>query len=96
MSDDSMGAIIIMDGNDLDMFVNLINEDYIESKITSKRYEIAEEAARRARRTATRLKMDQELAPPFLLSGRSALLTGAANGQTSPVEYFYCAGTKTR
>jgi len=39
MSDDN-GAIIIMDGNDLDMFVNLINEDYIESKITGKRYEI--------------------------------------------------------
>ena len=35
MSDDN-GAIIIMDGNDLDMFVNLINEDYIESKITGK------------------------------------------------------------
>jgi len=39
MSDDR-GAIIIMDGNDLDMFVNLINEDYITSEITGKRYEI--------------------------------------------------------
>jgi hypothetical protein len=39
MSDDA-GAIIIMDGNDLDMFVNLINEDYITSEITGKRYEI--------------------------------------------------------
>lgn len=39
MTDDS-GAIIIMDGNDLDMFVNLINEDYITSDITGKRYEI--------------------------------------------------------
>ena len=39
MTDDK-GAIIIMDGNDLDMFVNLINEDYVESKITGKRYEI--------------------------------------------------------
>lgn len=39
MSDDA-GAIIIMDGTDLDTFVNLINEDYIESKITGKRYEI--------------------------------------------------------
>lgn len=39
MSDDS-GAIIIMDGNDLDTFVNLINEDYIESKLTGRRYEI--------------------------------------------------------
>ena len=39
MSDDA-GAIIIMDGTDLDTFVNLINEDYVESKITGKRYEI--------------------------------------------------------
>lgn len=39
MTDDN-GAIIIMDGNDLDMFVNLINEDYITSEITGKRYEI--------------------------------------------------------
>lgn len=39
MSDDD-GSIIIMDGNDLDMFINLINEDYITSEITGKRYEI--------------------------------------------------------
>ena len=39
MTDDN-GAIIIMDGNDLDMFVNLINEDYVVSEITGKRYEI--------------------------------------------------------
>jgi len=39
MTDDA-GAIIILDGNDLDMFVNLINEDYITSEITGKRYEI--------------------------------------------------------
>lgn len=39
MTDDN-GAIIIMDGNDLDTFVNLINEDYIESDITGRRYEI--------------------------------------------------------
>lgn len=39
MSDDS-GAIIIMDGNDLDVFVNLINEDYITAEITGRRYEI--------------------------------------------------------
>lgn len=37
---DDAGAIIIMDGNDLDTFVNLINEDYIVSEITGKRYEI--------------------------------------------------------
>jgi len=39
MTDDD-GAIIIMDGHDLDTFVNLINEDYITSEITGKRYEI--------------------------------------------------------
>lgn len=39
MTDDA-GAIIIMDGNDLDTFVNLINEDYITTEITGKRYEI--------------------------------------------------------
>lgn len=39
MTDDD-GAIIIMDGNDLDMFVNLINEDYITNEITGRRYEI--------------------------------------------------------
>ncbi len=39
MTDDA-GAIIIMDGNDLDTFVNLINEDYITSEISGKRYEI--------------------------------------------------------
>lgn len=39
MTDDS-GAIIIMDGHDLDTFVNVINEDYITNEITGRRYEI--------------------------------------------------------
>jgi hypothetical protein len=39
MTDDA-GAIIIMDGNDLDMFVNLINEDYITSEVSGRRFEI--------------------------------------------------------
>jgi hypothetical protein len=39
MTDDNQ-AIIIMDGKDLDMFVNLINEDYITSELTGKRYVI--------------------------------------------------------
>ncbi len=39
MTDDE-GAIIIMDSNDLNMFVNLINEDYITSEITGRRYEV--------------------------------------------------------
>lgn len=39
MTDDA-GAIIIMDGHDLDTFVSLINEDYMTSHVTGKRYEI--------------------------------------------------------
>jgi hypothetical protein len=39
MTDDN-GAIIILDGSDLTKFVNLINEDYITSEITGKKYEI--------------------------------------------------------
>lgn len=39
MTDDD-GRILIMDGSDLDMFVNLINEDYTVSELTGKRYEI--------------------------------------------------------
>lgn len=37
---DDQGAIIIMDGKDLNMFVNLLNEDYMESPISGLRYEI--------------------------------------------------------
>lgn len=44
MTDDN-NAIIIMDGRDLDMFVNLINEDYITSEITGKRYVIKSKKA---------------------------------------------------
>lgn len=39
MQDDS-GAIIIMDEKDLVKFVNLLNEDYIESPVTGLKYEI--------------------------------------------------------
>lgn len=39
MTDDA-DAILIMDRRDLDMFVGLINEDYMTSEITGKRYEI--------------------------------------------------------
>jgi hypothetical protein len=44
MTDDA-GAIIIMDGSDLDTFVNLINEDYITSQITGRRYEVKSKRA---------------------------------------------------
>jgi hypothetical protein len=37
---DTDDSIIIMDGNDLDMFINLLNEDYVTSNVTGKRYEI--------------------------------------------------------
>lgn len=39
MEDDS-GAIIIMDDKDMVKFVNLLNDDYIESPVTGLRYEI--------------------------------------------------------
>ncbi len=39
MEDDS-GAIIIMDEKDLVKFVNLLNDDYVESPVTGLRYEI--------------------------------------------------------
>jgi hypothetical protein len=44
MTDDNQ-AIIIMDGRDLDMFVNLINEDYITSELTGRRYVIKSKKA---------------------------------------------------
>lgn len=37
---DDNGAIIIMDAKDLAKFINLLNEDFIESPLTGKRYEI--------------------------------------------------------
>ena len=37
---DDQERIIIMDSRDLDTFVNLINEDYITSEITGRRYVI--------------------------------------------------------
>ncbi|MDB5170110.1 MAG: hypothetical protein JWN82_506 [Candidatus Saccharibacteria bacterium] len=37
---DEAGAIIIMDDKDLVRFVNLLNDDYIESPLTGERYEI--------------------------------------------------------
>lgn len=39
MTDDD-GAVITMDGRDLDMFVNLINGDYITRHAAGKRYQI--------------------------------------------------------
>jgi hypothetical protein len=37
---DEAGAIIIMDDKDLTKFVNLMNDDYMESPLTGLRYEI--------------------------------------------------------
>lgn len=39
MTDDA-GAIIILDANDLNMFINLISEDYFVSDLTGRRFEI--------------------------------------------------------
>jgi hypothetical protein len=40
LMEDETGAIIIMDTKDLTKFVNLLNDDYIESPMTGQRYEI--------------------------------------------------------
>jgi predicted peroxiredoxin len=40
MMTDDAGAIIIMDEKDLVKFVNLLNDDYVESAVTGLRYEI--------------------------------------------------------
>src|SRR3546814_17343430 len=37
---DYNGAIILMDDKDMTQFVNLLNDDYIESPMTGQRYEI--------------------------------------------------------
>ncbi len=44
MTDDN-GAIIILDGRDLDMFVGLLNEDFMKNSVTNKRYEIVRKKA---------------------------------------------------
>jgi hypothetical protein len=38
--EDENGAIIIMDNKDLVKFINLLNDDYMESGMTGLRYEI--------------------------------------------------------
>ncbi len=42
---DDAGAIIIMDSKDLDTFVNLLNDDYVESTMTGIKYEIRNKKA---------------------------------------------------
>jgi hypothetical protein len=42
---DDAGAIIIMDTKDLDTFVNLLNDDYVESPMTGIKYEIRSKKA---------------------------------------------------
>lgn len=40
LMEDEDGAIIIMDDKDLTKFINLLNDDYVESPMTGQRYEI--------------------------------------------------------
>lgn len=40
LMEDESGAIILLDDKDLAKFVNLLNDDYIESSLTGQRYEI--------------------------------------------------------
>lgn len=58
MEDDS-GAIIILDDKDLDKFVNLLNDDYMESALTGQRYEIMKKRL---------LKPDEAVPAPTSLS----------------------------
>lgn len=50
---DDQGAIIIMDDKDMTTFVNLLNDDYMESPMTGQRYEIIKKRP---------LKVDEEAA----------------------------------
>lgn len=40
LMEDEAGAIIILDGNDLARFVNLLNDDYVTSDLTGLKYEV--------------------------------------------------------
>lgn len=57
MPDDS-GAIIIMDDKDIAKFINLMNDDYMESPVTGERYEIIKKRLLRPD------KEDESLIPP--------------------------------
>jgi len=54
LMEDDAGAIIIMDEKDLGKFVNLLNDDYMESSLTGQRYEIIKKKP---------LKLDDDSAP---------------------------------
>ncbi|USN96659.1 MAG: DUF4868 domain-containing protein [Candidatus Nomurabacteria bacterium] len=55
MMQDDTGAIIIMDDKDMGKFVNLLNDDYMESALTGQRYEIIQKKL---------LKIDEDDAEP--------------------------------
>lgn len=57
LMEDDTGQIIIMDTKDLDKFVNLLNDDYMESPLTGQRYEIIKKKP---------LKIDSSEAEPTL------------------------------
>ncbi|MDB5164490.1 MAG: hypothetical protein JWL89_116 [Candidatus Saccharibacteria bacterium] len=63
MEDDS-GSIIIMDDKDLTKFVNLLNDDYIESPLTGQRYEIQKKKL---------LKLSEQEAENVMLRGATEL-----------------------
>jgi hypothetical protein len=55
MMEDTSGAIIIMDTKDLDKFVNLVNDDYMESPLTGEKYEIIKKRPIRVEEESTEL-----------------------------------------
>jgi len=54
LMEDDAGSIIIMDEKDMSKFVNLLNDDYMESSLTGERYEIIKKKP---------LKPEEETAP---------------------------------
>lgn len=60
LMEDDAGSIIIIDTKDLTKFVNLLNDDYIESSLTGQRYEIVKKKL---------LKLDDNSEENLLLKG---------------------------
>jgi hypothetical protein len=60
---DEAGAIIIMDDKDLAKFVNLLNDDYIESPLTGLRYEIQKKRELKPPDDDDMLKLANHLTP---------------------------------
>ena len=59
LMEDDAGSIIIMDDKDMSKFVNLLNDDYMESPLTGQRYEII-------KKKPLKVDEDESSTPPLL------------------------------